>query len=73
MAEKPFAFHDLPASAYPFRVEALNEAGRVVWSVEVTAPGVVEIPALAKFFGPISTRVTFADDQTWTEGPPRRT
>lgn len=70
MAEKSTAFRDLPADAYPFTVEYLNAKGVVVRTEYVEGPGMMEVPPLHNLFGPISVRITFANGDTHTEGPP---
>lgn len=42
---RPVAFHDLPQSAFPFRVEAYDDDGNLVWEQTVDGPGAVEVPA----------------------------
>lgn len=71
MPELPTAFHDLPADKFPFIVEFISSKGMVVHRIEVASPGVVKIPGLSPLFGPVSTRVTFADGTVVTEPAPR--
>lgn len=67
----PTARHDLPASMYPFTIEALNaETAEVVWKHVVTGPGSVYVPPLARDFGhPIAIRVTWADGNVMVQAP----
>lgn len=64
------AFSDLPAEAFPLTVEMLNRSGVAVWSVVIEGPGVVQIPPLAQFYGPVGCRVRFADGEQTLEPPP---
>jgi hypothetical protein len=61
---KPFAFHNLPAEAFPFTIELLDAGTRnVVWTTTVTGPGVVDVPGPDKTGpGRKIARVTFPDD-----------
>lgn len=67
----PFAFHDLPASAFPFVIEFLRtDDGTVADRIEVTGPGAIAIPALAAHLGvPVAIRLTFADGAVETYDP----
>jgi hypothetical protein len=57
---KPFAFHNLPAEAFPFTIELLDAGTRkVVWTATVDGPGVVAVPGLGP--GKRIARVTFPD------------
>lgn len=67
--EKPMAFHDLPASMFPFTIEYLNAKGVVLRTETVEGPGVMEVPGLAQFYGPITIRVTHANGTQTTTGP----
>ena len=55
------AIHLLPRSAFPLLIEFLAADGRVVHAMTIAGSGIVEVPALAKLFGPVSARITFAD------------
>lgn len=68
------AFHDLPASAFPFVMEILDAATReVVWTAEVKGPGALRIPGTDETGGgPKAVRLTFADG-TVQETEPRLT
>lgn len=59
---KPWAFHDLPAEAFPLTMTAVGEStGRIVWEETVAEPAVVEIPALRKAHGePVTMYITDA-------------
>lgn len=49
---RPSAFRDLPAEAFPFRVEFYREdSGEVVHRIDVTGPGAVEVPPLGRELG----------------------
>lgn len=69
-SEKPTAFHDLPADAFPLTLEFLNRHGVLIRTERVDGPGVSEIPGLAPLYGPIAVRLTFANGTTHTEPPP---
>ena len=58
---KPFAFHDLPAEAFPVTMVAYDAGGSEVWREVVSEPGAVEIPPLAQTFGEVSIRIEFGD------------
>lgn len=72
--KRPIARHDLPASMYPFTIEALSLAGEVVWSKTVERPAgevAIEIPGLKQQLGfPVSIRCRFADGSV-REYPPQ--
>lgn len=55
------AFHDLPQSAFPFKIEFFNATGDLVHAIEVSGPGAVEVPGLRPQHGPVAVRVTYAD------------
>ena len=61
-APLPAAFHDLPAGAFPFTVEILNEACEVVWAVTVDGPGAICVPG-PDVTGPgrKTARITYPD------------
>ena len=69
---EPLAFHDLPASSFPFTIEILDNATReVAWSEEVTGPGAVRIPGLDETGeSPKAVRLSFADGQVVELNPP---
>lgn len=67
---KTTAFRDLPADAYPFKIEFYDLAGTVVHVIEVPGPGVTEIPGLAKDHGPVGVRITLATGEVLVEEPP---
>lgn len=69
MSEKPFAFHDLPATAFPFKIEMFTRDGRVVHEIEVTGPGAIEVPGLAAFYGPTGARIRYADGRVEEHAP----
>jgi hypothetical protein len=71
MSTAPAEAVDLPAWSYPFRIEFLNAARDVVESIEVTGPGVLNVPALAEVHGPVSVRVTYGDGSVVECEPPR--
>lgn len=64
------AVRDLPADAYPFVIEFLNQDRKVVHRIDVPGPGGVAIPGLAAEHGPISVRLTFANGEVQEDGPP---
>lgn len=53
----PTAFVDLSADSFPFTVIARDAAGRVVWRLVVESPGMVQVPALAREFGPVEIEI----------------
>jgi hypothetical protein len=62
-APPPVMFRDLPAEAFPFIIELLDEGTReVVWSVTVDGPGMIAVPG-RDVTGPGRkiARVTYAD------------
>jgi hypothetical protein len=66
MGEHPSAFHDLPASAFPFTMELLDaETREVRWSQRVTGPAAVRVPSRDEINNgkPLASRVTFADGE----------
>lgn len=72
----PVASHDLPASYYPFTIQAYHpETQRIVWEryVEMPPPGqkmVLHIPPLRKLYGhPVGIRVLFANGEVKECGP----
>lgn len=50
----------ISASDFPLVIECLDRAGEVVWSETIQEPGALYVPPLAKTYGPVSTRITFA-------------
>jgi hypothetical protein len=71
MTAKPFAFHDFPASAFPFTAELLDAAtGEVRWSATVDGPGSLRIPGCEETNGgrPLRARTTFADGEVVEDG-----
>jgi hypothetical protein len=62
-------FRDLPADAYPFRIEATGqESGETLWTEDVLGPGVLQVPPLVKMHGePVTIRVTFATGESHEE------
>lgn len=49
---KPNAFHNLGPEAFPFTIEFLRaDNGAVVHRIEVTGPGAVDVPPLAREHG----------------------
>jgi hypothetical protein len=72
MTDRPFAFHDLPASYFPVTIEMLrSDTKEVVHRIVVSGPGAVEIPALREREGvPIGVKMTTADGhvtESWPE------
>lgn len=59
----PVAFHDLPASEYPFTIEAINSVtGDIVWTRKVTGPESVYVPPLTRMVGaPVDIRLRSSD------------
>jgi hypothetical protein len=41
---RPVAFHDLPASAFPFTVRFYDAEGTELWSATADGPGAMRIP-----------------------------
>ena len=65
MTDKPTAFHDLPADAFPFTIEFFRaDTKEVVHTIRVEGPGMVEVPPLSKMHGgvEIDTRITSDKD-----------
>ena len=65
-------FTDLPARAFPFKVELLDaETREVVWSATSDGPGVMRIPGLGETGPrPKAVRVTLADGTVQESDPP---
>ena len=66
------AFHDLPASSFPFTCELMDAAtGEVRWSATVQGPGALRIPAKAEINegAPVSVRLRFPDGTVFEEDP----
>lgn len=58
-ADKPVAFHDLPATSFPFHIIAIGYDDEILWEETVDSPGVLEVPG---FHGAVKlVRMTFAD------------
>ena len=57
----PYAVRDLPAEAYPFTVDFIDQTGKVVHTITIEGPGVTLIPALRDQYGPVDVRITYAD------------
>jgi hypothetical protein len=58
------AFHDLPATSFPFTVDMIDKAtGDVVWSEVVTGPGALRVPSKHEVNGgrDVAARMTFPD------------
>jgi hypothetical protein len=56
---QPFAFHDLPSSAFPFEIIIYDKAGRTLWRTTVDCPGAVKVPAFPGRVG--GCRITYPD------------
>jgi hypothetical protein len=63
---------NLPASAYPFTLQAIDRNGAVVWTAVVTKPTKFYVPHLADKFGPVAIRMSFADGTTTLMPAPER-
>lgn len=59
MGEKPTRFFDLRPEDFPFHIDARNQAGEIVWSVDVPEPGVLDVPPLSCVHGPVSVTITY--------------
>lgn len=68
--EKPTAFADLPASAYPVTLQYLNRHHIVIREETIEGPGVMEVPPLSGFYGPIGIKMSFANGAEHLEPPP---
>jgi hypothetical protein len=68
----PAKFTDLPARAFPFKVELLDaETREVVWSATAAGPGALWIPGQDELGSrPKVARVTFADGIVRESGRP---
>lgn len=64
------AFHDIPRDKLPMTVEFRDRKGKVVHTIEVTGPGVMHVPPLAKKYGPVSVRMLMADGEVVDLPPP---
>lgn len=64
-------FHDLPQEKFPFVVEAMDERRRIVWRTTVHEPGAMHVPPLARTYGPVSIRITYATGEVVEESPRR--
>jgi hypothetical protein len=72
MAEQPWAFHDLPADAFPVTLDLLDAASREVrWTLVLDGPGALRVPSRDEINGglPVTARVTFADGTVNEAGP----
>lgn len=59
---KPFASRNLPATAFPFIIDFIQEStGAVVYTLVAQRPGGIEIPSLAELYGPVGVRMRYAD------------
>ncbi len=69
--EKPYAFADVPAVAYPLTIEmwgpGADRAGAPTWQVTADGPGAIDIPALGMGTW---VRVTYADGRSNVMPPP---
>jgi hypothetical protein len=66
MPDRPSAFHDLPASAFPFTMELLDaETREVRWSQKVTGAAAIRVPSRDEINDgkPLTSRITFADGE----------
>lgn len=52
---------NLPKSAYPFTMRAIDASGETVWTRVVERPGPVYIPPLAPTYGPVAIEVEYPD------------
>lgn len=68
--EKPTAFTDLPANAFPVTLEYLNRHGIVIRTEHIEGPGVMEVPPLATLYGPIGVRISYANGKKHIQPPP---
>lgn len=63
------AYHELPAHAFPFTLQLVNEiTGAVVWEIEVTGPGAIMVPSLRHLGVPVVGKVIWPDGSSQTEG-----
>lgn len=60
MAEET-KFISLPAELYPFTIRAFDASGAEVWTETIEGPGALYMPPLIDTYGPVTTRVEFAD------------
>jgi hypothetical protein len=68
----PVRQHDLPASVFPFTIEAYHpETKKVVWSHRAEGPGQIYIPALKRQLGhPAAIRIIYADGRVEEKSAP---
>lgn len=46
---RPYAFKDLPADQFPFRIDVHDEnSGEQVWTITVFGPGAVRVPGFGR-------------------------
>ena len=67
MADLPFAFHDLPASAFPFTLQLIDaKTRRVRWRQKITGPAVIRVPSRHEVNDGklLAARVVLADGST---------
>lgn len=48
---------------FPFTIEFFDLDGTVVHTIEVAGPGSIQVPGLAKDYGPVGCRTTYADGE----------
>jgi hypothetical protein len=65
-----YAAHDLPRECFPLTIEAIDAGGVVVWLEIVDGPGALRVPSLAKLYGPVSIRVTYANGEVMQSEAP---
>lgn len=68
----PAAFHDLPASSFPFTAQLLDAATReVCWEQVIEGPGALRIPSRDEVNDgrPLISRIVWADGSAEEAGP----